>query len=292
VLHIEQKQGKEESLDGRLTVYAVVDIDNIDMLSSDHPVATAVHNGFLVAQGNYRDQNNLRDFLKSEMGLSLEEGLEEIIDKLNGLESALDPAKLREKIESMKDLEDFIPTPAKIVPFHSAEEILAQEGDIYFAGVFKNLGNANLSVNAFPILYQARYREQQLIKVQSEIESLISQIEQSGDTGENCLQPGMDVAGKIVKEYIPGLLYARKDKHIDDTVVTRFRQFMRGYKFHEDTDAIVNIIEQQGDLSESDYSLLELYAKKINEVIKENFSEVEKITHQIYRLESGSEKSS
>jgi len=128
LLGIQQKKGDPGKLDGRLTVYALLDIDPSDLLSMKHPIASMIHNGLLVAQGNYRDQNNLRDFLKSEMGLSLEEGLEDFLDKLGGLESALDPEKLRERIDNIDELEDFIPTPAKIVPFPSEADVLAQEG--------------------------------------------------------------------------------------------------------------------------------------------------------------------
>ena len=147
LLGIEQKKGNKEHLDGRLTVFAVLDIDPAELMSMKNNIASMVYDKFLVAQGNYRDQNNLRDFLKSEMGISLEEGLEEFLDKLGGLESALDPQKLRDKIENFDEMEDFIPTPAKIVPFHSESEILGQEGDVFFAGTFKNIGNAILSVN-------------------------------------------------------------------------------------------------------------------------------------------------
>jgi hypothetical protein len=54
---------------------------------------------------------------------------------------------------------------------------MQQEGDIFFVGNFKNMANANLSVNSFPILYQARYREQEIDMIKSEIDQLISQVE-------------------------------------------------------------------------------------------------------------------
>jgi hypothetical protein len=159
---MEQKKGDSSRLDGRLTVYAAIDIDPAELANTKHPVASLVNNGYLVAQGNFRDQNSLKDFLKSEMGLSLEEGLEQLLDKVDGLEAALDPSKLREKLENMDEIEDFIPTPAKIVSFPSEDEILNQEGDVFFGGTFEKIGNAVLCVNAFPILYQARYREQEI----------------------------------------------------------------------------------------------------------------------------------
>lgn len=280
---IEQKKGDSHNLDGHLTVYAKVEMDPADVVEPKHPIASMIHNGLLVAQGNYRDQNNLRDFLKSEMGLSLEEGLSEFIEKLDGLESALDPQKLKDKMDHLDDIQDFIPTPAKIVPFNSEEEILTQEGDVFFTGSFKNVANANLSVNSFPILYQARFREQQIDRVKSEIEQLISQVERTQ------VQPaisGKDLEQKILKEYIPQMLYCRNDKPVFKSTETQFRKFL-GERFDDDADHIIRLIEQSEDLSAHHYQLLELYARKIAEITSENFSAVESINQSIADLEKG-----
>ena len=284
LLKIEQKKGNPDRLDGRLTVYAILDIDQADLMSMKHPIASMVYNNFLVAQGNYKEQNNLRDFLKSEMNISLEEGLEDFLDKLGGLESALDPQKLRDKIENFDELEDFIPTPAKIVPFHSESEILSQEGDVYFTGTFKNIGNAILSVNSFPILYQARFREHEIDKVRNEIEQLISQIDKLGPPEVSFLTKGINVEDKIMKDFIPNMLYCRKDPKVFSAAEKQFRIFMQGYKFKEDVDAIVSIIAHQSELTSKYFKLLELYAKKIAEVYKENYAEVEKLRFEIERV--------
>ena len=284
LLHIEQKKGNPDRLDGHLTVYALLDIDPADLMAMKHPIASMVYNNFLVAQGNYKEQNNLRDFLKSEMNISLEEGLEDFLDKLGGLESALDPQKLRDKIENFDELEEFIPTPAKIVPFHSESEILSQEGDVFFTGIFKNIGNAILSVNSFPILYQARFREQEIDKVRNEIEQLISQIEKLGPPEASFLTRGVNVEDKIMKEFIPNMLYCRKDPKIFSAAEKQFKIFMQGYQFKEDIDAIVSIIAYQKELTAKYFKLLELYAKKISEVYKENYNEVEKLRLEINNL--------
>jgi hypothetical protein len=284
-LEVEQRRGDPETLDGRLTVYARVDIDPSDLIGSQHPIASMVHNGFLVAQGNYREQNNLRDFLKSEMGLSLEDGLSEFLDKLDGLEAALDPDKLKEKMSNIDDIQDFIPTPAKIVPFHSEDEILSQEGDVFCTGAFRNMANANLSVNSFPIIYQARFREQQMERVRNEIEMLVSQVELDETPEEHFTNPGIDASGKILKEYIPQMLYCRREGEALQAVERRFRSFLKGYRFPEDVERVVNLIRVQGDLGRDHYRLLELYAKKIGEVGKENFTEVDAIQQQIRELE-------
>lgn len=289
MLDIIQKKGNENHLDGRITVYATIEIDPADMLSMKHPIASMVHNGLLVAQGNFKEQSSLKDFLKSEMGLSLDEdldeGLAQLLDKMNGLESALDPQKLKEHLENMG--EDFIPTPAKIVPFHSEQEILTQEGDIFFLGTFKNVGNAVLGVNALPILYQARYREQEVHKIRNEIELLISQIERA-DTGEiaGVMAPGVDVEQKLLKEFIPNMLYCRKEPTTFKDAEKQFRNFMTGYRFQDDVDAISNLIGTDQELTSTDYKLLELYAKKIAAIKKENFSAAEVFSKEIQSLRS------
>ncbi len=287
LLNIEQKKGDQNQLDGRVTVYAIIETDAADILNMKHPIASMVHNGLLVAQGNFREQSSLKDFLKSEMGISLDEnlgeGLAQLIEKMNGLESALDPQKLKEHLENMG--EEFIPTPAKIVPFHSAEEILVQEGDVFFIGTFKNVGNAVLGVNALPILYQARYREQEAHKIRNEIELLISQIERNESTvSPSVMTPGIDIEQKLLKEYIPNMLYCLKELNQFKKAEEQFRDFMRGYRFREDVDAIVTLIGSKEQLSSQDYRLLELYAKKIAAVKKEDFSAAEVYSKEIQLL--------
>lgn len=286
-LSVEQQKGDPHDLDGRLTVYARVTIDTGDMLAMRHPVASMVHNGLLVAQGNFRDQNSLRDFLKSEMGLSLEEGLEQLLERSEGLEAALDPEKLREKIHDMSDMEEFIPTPAKIVTFHSQGEILDQEGDVYYAGEYANAGNAVLSVNAIPILYQARYREQVLKKVRSEIDSLIATVEQRGETPQSLPHTGEEVERRLLAEFFPALIYSRRDEDAFAAAADQLRTFMHGYRFSTDVDAILALVETQGELGQRESRLLELYARKIACVRSERFEVLTSIESQIRALEDG-----
>ena len=285
-LGVEQKKGDTFHLHGMLTVYVTLDLEPAELLQMSHPIASVVHNGFLVAQGNFKEQTNLKDFLQSEMGLSLEEGLEEIIERLDGLESALDPNKLREKIENMKDFEDFIPTPAKIVPFHSEADILAQEGDVFFGGKYKSLANANLCVNAFPILYQARFREYQLEKVRLEIEQLIFQIEKGSAAGESehFRSTSANVSEKLLKEFIPAMIYSRNDPKGFQIAESRFRDFMDGYNYPEDIEAIHALITGSGPLSSAHTSLLALYAKKISALHLEQFALLESVKNEIIQL--------
>ena len=281
LLNIVQKKGKPEFIHGKLTVYAIVDVDPSEMVSTTHPIFSMIHNGLLVAQGNYKEQSSLKDFLQSELGGSLEDGLEEFIEKLDGLEGALDPKKLKDKMKNLDELKDFIPTPAKIVPFHSEDDVLQQEGDIFFVGTFKNMANANLSVNSFPILYQARYREQEIYMIKNEIDQLISQIEGDALPDAHYLSAGINIEEKINKEFIPGMLYSKKDTKGYDKVVEKFRAFLKGYEFTEDIDGIISTISDSDTLTPLHYELLELYARKITIVSRENYAEVDKINKEI-----------
>lgn len=294
MLDIIQKKGNPEHLDGQVTVYAIMDIDPSDISNTKHPVASMINNGFLVAQGNFREQSSLRDFLKSELGVSgeesLEEGLTVLLEKMGGIESALDPQKLRERLENMGEFEDFIPTPAKIAPFHSEQEIVGQEGDVFFTGYFKNIGNAVLSINAVPILYQARFREQEIQHVRNEIEQLISQIELTDAPKIEGSYGSIDnVEEKILKEFIPNLLYYRKDRKNFSAAEKQFRVFMTGYRYTEDVDILIEIIGNPQELSSRQYKLIELYARKIDAIKHEDFNAADTIRREIEQLREESQ---
>lgn len=290
-LDLEHKKGDPAALDGRLTVYARVDMDPSEAVETSHPAASMLHNGLLVAQGNYREQYSLRDFLRSEMGVSLEEGLEELLSRVDGLESALDPDKLKEKLEEMEGMEEFIPTPAKIVAFHSEHEILAQDGDVFFAGTFRSVGNAVLSVNSFPILYQARYREQMLLNVRAEIDRLVGQVERNEVPAKEVekvgrfTDGGVNVAQRLEGEFIPRMLYSRGDSSSFRTAEGQLRAFLQGYRFPDDIDAIVAIIQSNNELTRQHSRQLELYARKIDAVAREDFGEAESMQRELRELD-------
>ncbi len=291
MLHLEHKKGDPDRLDGRVTVYAKIDIDSSDLDNVKHPIGSMIHNGLLVAQGNFREQNSLKDFLKSEMGLSVEddlgEGLSELVDRMSGIESALDPQKLKDRLENLGDFEEFIPTPAKVVPFHSEREIIEQEGDVFYTGTFKNIGNAVLSVNAVPIVYQARFREQEMQHVRNEIESLIAQIEQAGVSEHETTIPETDIEERLLREFIPNMLYCRREKGQFAIAQKQLRTFLSGYRFPADIDALIDLIGSNEALQKREYTLLELYAKKIASVSREDFSAAERHSARIQRLLEG-----
>jgi len=294
ILNVEQKKGDPAHLDGQVTIYAFIDIDPAELMSMKHPIASMVHGGLLAATGNYREQSNLLDFLRSEMGVSLDEeglgeGLADMLDKMDGLEGALDPQKLRERLENMGELEEFIPTPAKIVSFHSEREILSSPGDVFFAGTFKRIGNAVLSVNAVPIIYQALFREQQMQTVRNEIEMLIAQIEHSEPPNRTFLTAGVDPQEALTKEYIPAMLYQRGNAAGFAAAKKSFRDFMRGYRFGDDVEAILTLISNDGELTVNSLKQLELYSKKIALVRREDFAAAQDVCREIERLQNNGE---
>jgi len=289
-LHIQQKAGNADRLQGKLTVYARIDAEPADMLSMSHPVSSAIQNNLLVAQGNFREQNSLKDFLKSEMGVSLEEGLEQLIERMDGLEGALDPDKLREKIENMDEMDEFIPTPAKIVPFASEADIMREEGDIFYVGTFKNIGNAVLSVNSFPIFYQARYREQLTENVRSEIENLIAQIE-SGASAQSAQSPKSEapkgsaaVDKQLLNTYIPRLMYLKTSPEQFSAEKKSLYDYLPQEIVRSDIDKICDLIEQTDSFSNKENKLLELYSKKIAALIRNDMFEAEKFRQQIEQI--------
>ena len=288
LLGVEQVKGTPESLDGRLTVFARIEMDPHDVLNARHPAAGMIHNGLLTVQGNYRDQYSLKDFLHSEMGVSLDEGLEQLLSRLDGLEGALDPEKLREKLREMEGMDELIPTPAKFVTFHSEVEITGQEGDVFDVGMFTSVGNAMHSVNAFPMLYQARYREQAIHNVRNEIDRLVGQVERNeGDMAESYGHAGMDVAQRLAREFIPDMLYSRRDAQAFDSAQQRFRQFLRGYPQQEDIDSILGVLQAPGEMGHRELALLELYAKKMAAVARKDVAGIEQAPRAIIDLQRG-----
>jgi len=286
ILNVEKKKGDPDRLDGQVTVYAKIDIDPAEFITMQHPVTTMVHGGLLAVQGNYREQGSLLDFLRSEMGISLDgeefnDELKDMIENMDGLEAALDPQKLRERLENISEIEDFIPTPAKVVPFHSETEILEQPGDIYYAGSFRKVGNAVLGVNAVPILYQALFREQQMQSLNNEIESLIAQIECADPLVPSVASPGVNAEEALLREYIPSMLYQRVNPTGLAAAQKQFRAFMRGYRFSDDTEAILSLISMEREPGATEYKLLELYARKISLVVTEDFAAVEAVRREI-----------
>lgn len=293
-LSIDQKKGNPDNPHGKMTVYARVIVD-VEKISSDNgnQLSEIIRNGFLAAQGNYRDQNNLRDFLKQELGTSFddEEGIKKFVEGLGGIEGALDPDKFKEKLEELEELEEFIPTPAKMVHFSSEEQILNEEGDVFFLGTFENSANANLAVNAATILYQAKYRETQILSVRSEVDSLITQLdvpeENEAPVASDELEldlAAVDLETALLKKFIPELIHGGVAKKLRVDAENHLKEYLAWYNHIEDVDRLIDLT-QQDKLNEKRSSLIELYVKKISALKNEDFDNLTSIVQSIKLLE-------
>jgi hypothetical protein len=296
-LLFELKKGDPNHLRGKLITYVrVLDHNSSTALAPEgeasSPLENLVRNGILAVQANYVEQRNIRDFFRKEFGISLEKGIEEVIEQARdtgGLEGALDPEAVKERLESMKNA-DFIPIPAKVAFFSSDEEMLAQDADIYYLGEFTVLSHAHLCVNAFPILYQAYYREQEHREIEAEISSLLKTIE--GKPKAEFLESAFDREKGDWKEYllkslIPRMIYARggvgeKEEH--EKTEKEFRSFMEEFGFPEDTDAILSVIENSKDFGPLALKKLELLVAKIEALQQEDYEKLESIKRELESL--------
>lgn len=307
-IHIDQKKGGHDRLAGRLIAYVrLKPLDSSSRVTEEAtPIAAMVRNGLLAVQGNYVGQRNIRDFFRDEFGISLEKGIQEVIDQARetgGLEGALDPEAVKERLESMKNA-DFIPIPAKVAFFNSEEDILNTPGDVYFLGEFEVLSHAHLCVNSFPILYQACYREQEHREIADEISALLGTIENSGGgeaqtkasqethaaakpDGATLQTYSGDVKALLLRDLLPRMIYSLGDKSEYESAVQQFKDFMGDFGFPEDMQAIIDLIESTPKHNAVTLRKLELLVAKIEALQREDFDALEKIRRDLRDLKDG-----
>ncbi len=290
-MHVEQKKGNPEYLKGKLIAYVHVHGDMIERPDAPNPLAHMVRNGILAIQANYVDQRNIRDFFRAEFGVSLEKGIQEVIEQakdMGGLEGALDPEAVRERLESMKNA-DFIPIPAKVAYFNSEEEMMHGEADVFYLGVFTVLSHAHLCVNSFPIMYQACFREQEHRALENEIALLLNNIEdprlpaQTKHEEIKIQTYKGDIKTFLLKELLPKMIYSREDKNEYSKALEQFQTFMSDFGYPEDTQQIVQLIES-GSLHNKELQKLELLVAKVEALQKEDYEKLEQIKKQIALL--------
>ncbi len=290
-MEIVQKKGDPHKMHGKLTAYAKISSESHGYDAPESPLQAMIDSGFLVAQGNYRDQSSLRDFLQQELGTSLddEEGIKQFVEGLGGIEGALDPDKFREKMNHLEEIEEFIPTPAKMVHFRDENEIISQEGDVFFLGEFSNPANANLAVNAATILYQAQYRETQISHIRTEIDDMILGIEKDPQPEQLVLDiPGLDITETVERElmrhYIPELLMAVEQGSLRTTAENNLRVFLSSYAHQADVERLILLTESRV-VTDLTNRLITLYCQKIDALMAEQFDLLPAIVEEINSLE-------
>jgi len=288
-INVEARKCDPQRLRGRLIAYVRVEGRENSAAPTEEseasPLESLVRNGILAVQANYVEQRNIRDFFKKEFGISLEKGIQEVIEQARetgGLESALDPEAVKERLESMKNA-DFIPIPAKVAFFSSEEEMLAQESDVFYLGSFTVLSHAHLCVNSFPILYQAYYREQEHREIEVGISELLRNIESPAThpaPGKNSIE-GAEWKDHLLKELIPRMIYTRGRSGEHEKAVSEFGEFMAEFGFPEDTQAILNLIESSSTLDSPTRRRLELLVEKVEALQKEDYVRLEEIKKEL-----------
>jgi hypothetical protein len=266
--------GDPVRLDGRLTAIARL----TSPLPHDHPGAAMVHESLLSVQGNYRDQRTMADFFRSEFGLSVEKGIEEIIDQARqngGLEAALDPDQVRERLRNMGDSE-FLPIPAKVVRIPGMDAAASLEGDVVFLGDFAEFQFAHMAVNAFPILYQARYREQERLAMREQIEGMLEKLVLSPQEGTIPTEPTLetfqgDLENHLLREILPGMFYAQESSPEALDAEKRFRAFMAPYLFPADVERMVGLVPQIRHGENPALRQLELLVRKAAAIQREDW---------------------
>lgn len=291
-LHVEQKKGDPKHLDGQLIAYLHIDDTNGEHEPS--PLDETVHGGIMAVFGDYRNQQSLKDFLHKEMdNMDDDSAMAEFVEELKKNDSG----EFRKKLDSLINLE-IIPVPAKVVLFDSEEALLNSEMDIFYLGRFKTLSHAHLSVTAFPILYQAAFREQEATRLQSEIQEMITQLENDSslnlsgepdsnpiDThGQTILSYSGDLAELLNGEIIPKLIFNQHNAEEFDHALRQFHAFMQGYRFPEDIAQIEELIKGVKEERPNCHRKLELLSQKIAALQNEEFETVSRIQKELGEL--------
>lgn len=271
-------RGDESRLDGRLVAIAKLAAP----LPSDHPGAAMVQAGLLCVQGNYRDQRSLSDFFRAEFGLTMEKGIEEIIEQARetgGLEGALDPEQVRERLNRMGE-SDFLPIPAKVIHLPGLVAAQELEGDIVYLGEFADFAFAHMSINAFPILYQARYREQERAALHEQIEAMLGKLAPPADAEPALPEPTLetfdgDLEEHILREILPGMFYAPEQSHEALAAEKRFRAFMAPHLYPDDVERMVALVPQVRHGEIEALRRLELLVRKAAALQREDWKALE-----------------
>ena len=275
--------GDPVRLDGRLTAIAHL----TSPLPNDHPGAAMVHESLLSVQGNYRDQRTMADFFRSEFGLSVEKGIEEIIEQARqngGLEGALDPDQVRERLRNMGDSE-FLPIPAKVIRIPGLDAASSIEGDVVFLGDFAEFQFAHMAVNSFPILYQARYREQERQAMREEIEGMLEKLVSSSELPPSS-EPTLDtfqgdLENHLLREILPGMFYAQESSPEARDAEQRFRAFMAPYLFPADVERMVGLVPQIRHGENPALRQLELLVRKAAAIQLEDLKALETLRNDL-----------
>lgn len=304
MLGIEQKKGDPDKLCGKMVAYAkIIPSAANSQDSGPFPFSSMVRHGILAVRGEFDKNSNIKNFMQSEMGSSVDKGISNILERIKEsggeLPEDLDIEAFKDRLDELSHME-IIPIPAKIMFYESESEIMQENADIYYIGEFTGMNQAHLCITSLPLLYQAKYREQRNAEEQEYINEILSQIESDGlitsksEDGEflpgkgNLLTFVGNLQELLERQVIPYLLYQADNGEQFLSGLNRFQEFMSPYKNPEDiqkiSDSIRKLRTNENDSLER--KRLELLCRKVSAVYHEKFEQIPEIQQSLSELDS------
>jgi len=304
VFGIIQKKGDENNLCGRVIGYVKIPPPEPGSGMETPFDALVSPDGILAIQGDY---SKIPDFdaFRNNLQQSLPKGLQEILKHI------LEDDEIRENLDKAKKISfsvipqkgsdrlgDFFPVPAQLTLFQSEEALLAEEGDIYFLGEYASMSSAHLFLTGFPIIYQAKYREQTELQKVKEVDELLAGI---GEGKTHNYSEAEDLAihlngdlnsftGNLLNlldtQILPKMMYIieRNDTEYFKAGINSFRNFMHSYPHQQDIEKMVSILESINEKkysSSKDSRILTLLCKKISALHHEEFEILPEIQKEL-----------
>lgn len=306
MLGIEQKKGDPDKLCGRMVAYAKIRNSSTKSDSMPMPFAAMARNGLLAVRGEFERNSNIKRFMQHEFGASsIDKGIGDLIDHIKesggSLPDGIDANAFRERLEELSSME-IIPVPAKIMFYDNEDEILQEDADVYYIGEFVGMNQAHLCITSLPILYQAKFREQQSAEEQEYIGELLSQIEADGlitskpEPGEflpgkgNLLSFVGDLQELLERRVIPFLLYQSANEEEFGAALERFYAFMEPYSGQKDIQLIGETLRKlrADENATTERKRLELLCRKVSAVYHEKFEKLPEIQEALSELDRSS----
>ncbi|MDR2594416.1 MAG: hypothetical protein LBC87_06575 [Fibromonadaceae bacterium] len=300
-----QKKGDENNLCGRVIGYVKIPPPEPGNGMETPFDALVSPDGILAIQGDY---SKIPDFdaFRNNLQQSLPKGLQEILKHI------LEDDELRENLDKAKKISfsvipqkgsdrlgDFFPVPAQLTLFQSEEALLSEEGDIYFLGEYASMSSAHLFLTGFPIIYQAKYREQTELQKAKEVDELLSEIGGDKKTQNDAELEGLTIHltgdlnsfnGNLLNfldtQVLPKIMYIieRNDNENFKAGINSFRSFMHSYPHQQDIEKMISILQSINEKkysSSSDSKILTLLCKKISALHHEEFEMLPEIQKEL-----------
>jgi len=304
VFGIIQKKGDENNLCGRVIGYVKIPPPDPGSGMETPFDALVSPDGILAIQGDYSKIPNF-DAFRDNLQQSLPKGLQEILKHI------LEDDEIRENLDKAKKISfsvipqksndrlgDFFPVPAQLTLFQSEEALLAEEGDIYFLGEYASMSSAHLFLTGFPIIYQAKYREQTELQKAKEVDELLAGIgngekAQTAESEDLAIHLNGDLnsfTGNLLNlldtQILPKIMYIieRNDTRNFDAGINSIRNFMRSYPHQQDIEKMISILQcinEKKFSSSTEAKTLTLLCKKISALHHEEFESLPEIQKEL-----------